>query len=161
MALRNKDGEPLETEHDWLTFFQEVMKFPKKSSTQYAKYLFSERFTGDVLADCIDDDDMKSLLKMPTGHFKKLKYYIKPNNTNNLAKNQVYTNESVAKIPCPTIHMDSTEAQFEQFIFEWTKFKTHYGLSGEQAVTTLFFSCNEEIRQHIRARQLQGSQADT
>ena len=71
MALRSKDGTPFESEKEWLTFFRDVMKFPASTSQQYAKYLHSEAFTGDVLVDCIEDSDMQTLLKMPLGHFKK------------------------------------------------------------------------------------------
>ena len=49
--------------------------------------------------------------------------------------------------------MESTQLQFEQFLFEWREYKKHYGLSRQQASTTLFFSCSEEIRTRIRTRQ--------
>ena len=78
MALRKNDGTPFETEDEWKEFFMKTLKFPTTSSEQYSKYLSSECFTGDTLADCIEDENIPSLLKMPMGHFKKLKSYIKP-----------------------------------------------------------------------------------
>ena len=73
MALLNTDGAVIETEEDWLTFFQETLKFPVDKSVQYSKQLSAECFTSDTLVECIEDSDMHTVLKMPWGHFKKLK----------------------------------------------------------------------------------------
>ena len=163
MALRNSNGLPLESEEDWCQFFTNVMKFPTTSSAQYAKYLSSECFTGDTLTKCIDDPDMKSLLKMPTGHFKELLHYIKPSDSTSTASgsNGRSGDGPISKIQCPVIKMKSTPAQYEQFIFEWKKYKAHYSLSGENAATTLFFSCSDEIREDIRNKQKQYSSTST
>ena len=151
MALRNGKGLPLEDEDDWFEFFTKIMEFPPEASKKYSKTLSSECFTGETVIQCIDDDDMKTLLKMPLGHLKKFRYYIKPSsNTGATATCKIPT-----KIPCPTIKMESTQLQYDQFVFEWQRYKSHFNLTDDQAATTLFFSCSEDIRQHIRTRQSQ------
>ena len=161
MALRNENGQPLESEEEWLDFFTNVMKFPVKSSTQYSKYFSSECFTGDTLIQCIDDADIKSLLNMSTGHFLKFRCYIKPPQSTNNQTPMEKSGGHPVKIPFPVIKMESTQVQFEQFVFEWKKYKGHYNLSDNQAATTLFFSCSDEIRKHIRTKQNQFSSTES
>ena len=160
MALLNTDGAIIETEQEWLEFFRDKLKFPNSNSAKYSKYLSSECFTSDTLAQCIDDPDMQSLstsLKMPLGHFKKLKCYLKVSTPQQPAlqnrNDDGRGGPSTPKISCPNIKLESTQLQFDQFLFEWKRYKSHYHLSNEQASTTLFFSCSEEIRQHIRSKQ--------
>ena len=154
MALRNQEGSVLETEDDWLKFFRDELKFPASQSAEYAKHLTCECFTGDTLAECIEDQDMQSILKMPAGHYKKLKCFLRPYHGSTSANLNTSTgNRSAPKIVCPSIKLDSTQLQYEQFEFEWKRYKAHYNLSEEDSSTTLFFSCTEEIRQHIKAKQ--------
>ena len=48
---------------------------------------------------------------------------------------------------------NSTQLEYEQFVFEWKAYRNHYRLSHDQAATSLFFCCSEEIRTQIRIRQ--------
>ena len=56
------------------------------------------------------------------------------------------------KIPRPTIKHGVSQLEFDQFIFEWTKYKDHYQLSHD-AATSLFFCCTDEVRQRVRVVQ--------
>ena len=155
MALLNDREEPIETEQDWSSFFQEKLRFSKKSASKYAKYLSKECFTGDILPQCIHDADMRSNMEMTMGEYKKLLIYIKPLQSHN---NQPSTSNNrssgpVSKIPRPSIKMDSSQLEFEQFVFEWNKYKVHYGLPEDQSTTNLFFCCSDDIRQVVRTRQ--------
>ena len=58
MALRANNGDPIETEPDWLSFFVDTMKVPPKSATKYARYIAEEGFTGDIFHEFINDADM-------------------------------------------------------------------------------------------------------
>ena len=155
MALLKANGEPLSTEAEWLGFFKDQMKFPEMSSAKYAKYLVDQGFTGDVLQSCIDDADVKMSLGMLLGEYKKLQLYIKSSLSQSLASSSSCSRNSgpISKIPRPTVKMDSTQLEFDQFLFEWDKYKCHYNLRGDEATTNLFFCCPEDVRQHIRTRQ--------
>ncbi len=154
MALRNQEGSVIENEDDWLIFFRDKLKFPASRSAEYAKHLTSECFTGDTLAECIEDQDMQSLLKMPLGHYKKLKCFLRPPVSHEpTSVNTGSNNHTAPKLVCPSIKLESTQLQFEQFEYEWKCYKAHYNLSDKDSSTTLFFSCSEEIRQLIKAKQ--------
>ena len=56
------------------------------------------------------------------------------------------------KVPLPVIQINVTQLEFEQFEFEWKKYKEHYQII-QNAATSLFFCCNEEVRQQIRILQ--------
>ena len=49
--------------------------------------------------------------------------------------------------------MESSQLEFEQFLFEWDKYKLHYRLNEDQVATNLFFCCTDDVRQHIRTKQ--------
>ena len=154
MALRRQGGEPIALENEWVEFFMKQMKFPQKSSEKYAKYLCKEGFDGEVLEQSIEDADMKDNLGMLVGEYKKLRIYIRstldilPAGTTGCTRSG-----PISKIPRPHIKLDSKQLEFEQFVFEWNRYKSHYQLCGEQASTNLFFCCSDEIRQHIRTKQ--------
>ena len=155
MALRTNNGDPIETEPDWLSFFVDTMKFPPKSATKYARYLAEEGFTGDVLQECINDADMKTNIGMLMGEYKKLQLYIKSSLAQSIdvASGSHKSDLRISKIPRPMVKMDSTQLEFDQFLFEWGKYKVHYRLYGEEATTNLYFCCSEDVRQHIRTKQ--------
>ena len=153
MALRNQENEPISTKDEWIEFFQTKMKFSLKSCTKYAEYLVREEFTGDVLEDCIEDPDMKSNLDMLMGEYKKLKSYITSFSSNTPQHLRTASHGPVSKIPRPEIKMDSSQLEFDQFVFEWQKYKIHYRLQSDQASTNLFFCCSNDLRTHIRTKQ--------
>ena len=158
MALRTENGEPISSESEWRSFFQETMKFPSGSAIKYSSYLSAEGFTGDVLEECITDPDMKENIGMLMGEYKKLAGFIRQ--FNQMSITSAHTSlpsqtphERISNIPRPTIKMDSTQLDYDQFVFEWNRYRLHYHLSADQAATNLFFCCSEDIRQHIRTRQ--------
>ena len=156
MALQRDNGDPIETESEWLDFFIKAMHFSPKSSSKYAKYLTEEEFTGDILKDCIEDADMKNNLDMKMGEYKKLKSFIQSLSSTSQLPHQSTghrVDRPVSKIPRPSIKMDSTQLEFDQFVFEWTKYKVHYNLDDNQASTNLFFCCSDDVRLHIRTKQ--------
>ena len=53
----------------------------------------------------------------------------------------------------PEIKMDSSQLEFDQFVFEWQRYKMHYRFQDDQASTNLFFCCSTDLRQHIRTKQ--------
>ena len=77
MALRTKNGEPISTELEWLKVFKHTMSFYNKASATYAKHLHDEKFTGDILKDCVGDSDVKESLGMCLGEYKKLVRFVK------------------------------------------------------------------------------------
>ena len=118
MALRTENGDPIVTEPQWLSFFIEKMNFPPKSSSEYAKYLVQEGFNGDDLEGCIEDDDMKENLGMLMGEYKRLKRFIKSSNVLPSPQQSASTRAGpISKIPRPAIKMDSTQLEFDQFVF--------------------------------------------
>ena len=114
-----------------------------------------EGFIGNVLQQCINDADMRTNIGMLMGEYKMLQHYIK----SSLAESTAVTSSShqsdgpISKIPRPMVKMNSTQMEFDQFLFEWDKYKLHYHLHGDQAATNLFFCCSENVRQHIRTKQ--------
>ena len=157
MALRKENGEPISSESEWLDFFQQKMNFPPKSSVEYSKYLSKEGFTGDVLEECIADPDMKDNIGMLMGEYKKLKGFVRqfaPTDiTSTHTSSTSHSHERISSIPRPNIKMDSSQLEYDQFVFEWKRYKMHYNLSVSQAATNLFFCCADDVRQHIRTRQ--------
>ena len=152
MALRASNDETIETEPDWVSFFVDVMKFSPKSSSKYAKYLCKEGFTGEILEQSIEEPNLKDCIGMLLGEFLKLKNYIK----SSISSSQLNTSShgrNLSKLPRPSMKMDSTQMDYDQFVFEWHKYKVHYQLCGDQASTDLFFCCSDELRQHIRTKQ--------
>ena len=158
MALRTEDGEPISSQSEWLEFFISKMKFPPKSSADYAKYLFDEGFTGEILEECIQDPDMRDNIGMRMGEYKKLAGHIRQFHQTTTPSNHTPStshtpHERISNIPRPMIKMDSTQLEYDQFAFEWNRYKLHYRLSADQIATNLFFCCSEDVRQHIRTRQ--------
>jgi hypothetical protein len=132
------------------------MEFPLKSCTKYADYLVREGFTGKVLECCIGDSDMKDNMGMLMGDYKMLKFYITTHSTVADTTQQHSSSTSsgtISKIPRPEIKMDSSQLEFDQFAFEWKKYKAHYRIQGDQISTNLFFCCSNDLRQHIRTKQ--------
>jgi hypothetical protein len=140
MALRTSNGQSIVTEPDWVSFFVDVMKFNPKSSATYAKYLCKEGFTGEILEQNIDEPNLKDYIGMLMGEFLKLKNYIKSSiHSLQPSTSRGSHGRNLSKLPRPSIKMDSTQMDYEQFVFEWEKYKIHYQLCGEQASTDLFF----------------------
>ena len=159
MALRLENGEPITSTAEWLVFFEQTLKFPSESAAKYAKYLSKEGFTGDVLEDCITDPDMKENIGMLMGEYKKLTGFVRQFSQMSVASAPVpstshtTSHEHISNIPRPSMKMNSTQLEYDQFVFEWRRYKMHYRLSANQAATNLFFCFSEDIRQHIRTRQ--------
>ena len=158
MALRLENGEPVSSELEWVSFFTQTMRFTPASAAKYARYLSAEGFTGDVLEECITDPEMKGEIGMLMGEYKKLVGFVRQFSQLSLAKTSAPSTsyappERISNISRPSIKMDSTQLEFDQFEFEWNRYKLHYHLSADQAATNLFFCCTEDVRQHIRTRQ--------
>ncbi len=157
MALRSLKNEPIQSLEDWISFFKDQLLFSQASSEKYANYLFVEGFTGEILESCIDDADIKDSIGMLMGEYKKLKSFIKskvlPSQQSSPPSGSVLQKPPMDKVPRPQIGMEVTQLGFDQFKFEWTKYKEHLQLTPHEAATSLFFCCTEDVRSQLRILQ--------
>ena len=87
-----------------------------------------------------------SQLNMSLGHQLELKArFCPPNNTPQVRP-------ASNKVPTPTVRMDISQVEFDQFRFEWECYKGHYNI-GYNSATSLFFCCSEEVRLQLRISQ--------
>ena len=54
------------------------------------------------------------------------------------------------KIPRPTLALNIDQVDFDQFKFEWSNYRMHYNISGNDIASQLLYCGNEEVRHRIR-----------
>ena len=143
MALLHSN---ISTSKDWLQFFIDELKLSPEIAQGYADEFVSQDITGQNLVIGLTEPGFLNQLNMSLGHQIELKAKFCPVSSHNAS---VRPNN---KVPTPTIGMDISQVQFDQFRFEWEHYKEHYNIR-YNAATSLFFCCSEEVRQQLRIAQ--------
>ena len=148
MALRSNLSS-IRTSADWTQFFQEELHLSLDIAKSYGDELASQDITGINISVGLAEPGFLNQFNMTVGHQLELKTRFQPHVKTELGGNSIRPNN---KVPLPTVHMNISQLEFEQFKFEWLKYKEHYQILHSVA-TSLFFCCNEDVRQQIRIRQ--------
>ena len=143
MALLHSN---ISTSKDWLQFFIDELKLSPEIAQGYADEFVSQDITGQNLVIGLTEPGFLNQLNMSLGHQIELKAKFCPVSSHNAS---VRPNN---KVPTPTVGMDISQVQFDQFRFEWERYKEHYNIR-YNAATSLFFCCSEEVRQQLRIAQ--------
>ena len=150
MALRN-NFTGIQNAQDWEHFFQEELKLSPELSKQYGDELASQNITGSNIVIGLSEPGFLNQFNMTVGHQLELKSKF----SSNVIVKQEYPSNPVRpinKVPIPVVNLNISQLAFDQFKFEWQKYKEHYGIHTNVA-TSLFFCCSEEVRQQIRILQ--------
>ena len=143
MALRN-----IRTSEEWQSFFQEELQLSPDISKSYGEELASQNITGANIGIGLAEPGFLNQFNMTVGHQLELKTKFR------IEVKTEFTGSSgpINKVPIPTVEMDITRIQFDQFKYEWEKYKEHYKIY-QNVATSLFFCCSEKVRQQIRIIQ--------
>ena len=150
MALQNSFPN-VKSAEDWEKFFQEELNLSPDTAANYADELSSQNITGRNIIIGLSEPGFLNQFNMTIGHQLELKAKF---SCPTIIKTEV--NEALIrpnnKVPIPTVNLNITQLEFDQFHFEWQKYKEHYNIRHNTA-TSLFFCCSEEVRQQIRILQ--------
>ena len=149
MALRTGFTNISEAE-DWQKFFLEELKLSPELAESYSEEFASQtNVTGRNIVVGLAEPGFLNQFNMSVGHQLELKTIfsstVKPEPHNVIERPN-------NKIPTPMVNMNISQMEFDQFRFEWDKYKEHYRIVHNVA-TSLFFCCSEEVRQQIRIIQ--------
>ena len=148
MALQSSFST-IRTSRDWERFFQEELKLPHETAESYGNELASQDITGVNISVGLAEPGFLDQFNMKIGHQLELKTRFRASVKTEFASTP---SRPFNKVPLPTVKMNITLLEFEQFKFEWGKYKEHYQIC-QNVATSLFFCCNEEVRQQIRIIQ--------
>ena len=141
----------IRTAKDWKKFFHEELNLTSDTATSYGDELASQDITGSNIVIGLSQPGFLSQFNMTIGHQLELhtKFLgntsIKSESKDNLARPS-------NKVPMPIVNLNITQLEYDQFQFEWQKYKEHYNIRHNIA-TSLFFCCSEDVRQQIRIQQ--------
>ena len=126
MALQNSFSN-VQSAEDWEKFFQEELKLSPNDATNYANELSSQNITGCNIIIGLSEPGFLNQFNMTIGHQLELKAkFSRP------ASIKTEFGEGIVrpnnKVPIPTIGMNITQLEFDQFRFEWQKYKEHYNI---------------------------------
>ena len=149
----------VKTEEEWRIFFQTSIELQMVVAKKYAKSFINNEIDGQTVFDLIENEAMKDLMSLKTAHYLKLLAHIQRERINtqrylqsiDRSNNQKQQN-NIAKLPIPKIQCNSTQRDFDVFLFNWQMYKLHYGLSHENTVRTLYLCCPEETQDRIIAQ---------
>ena len=147
MALRaTSNYDSISSSEDWLQFFLIELQLSADTAQGYADELASQNVTGTNIVIGLAKPGFLSQFNISIGHQLELESkFMRKECTNvvSMPRN---------KVPTPVVRMDISQAQFDQFVFEWQHYKEHYGIN-QNIATSLFFCCDEDVRQQIRIAQ--------
>ena len=149
MALLSKDFTQITSIEDWESFFIEELKLSTDDAQQYAEEFHSLKLTGSNIGIGLTKPDFLNHVNIPFGHLLELEARF----TNKVKVETTTQRPPVDKVPRPTIGMNTSQLGFDQFKFEWYKYKQHYQLTSQESSTSLFFCCTDEVRNQIRVLQ--------
>ena len=150
MALRTGFLD-IHTSSDWKEFFQEELNLSPDTAENYGDELASQNITGNNIIIGLAEPGFLNQFNMTIGHQLELKTKFSVNaNTKGEFSNNCPSPRN--KIPTPVVNLNISRLEFDQFIFEWQKYKEHYNIRHNVA-TSLFFCCSEDVRQQIRIHQ--------
>ena len=146
MALRTN----ILTSTDWEKFFLEELNLSLETAQSYSDEFVSQNITGRNIVFGLAEPGFLNQFNMSVGHQLELKAIFTATPT------QTESGPSTArpqnKVPMPSVKMNITQLDFDQFTFEWNRYKEHYQIN-QNTATSLFFCCNDEVRQQIRLLQ--------
>ncbi len=138
----------ISTSKEWLKFFIDELNLSPEVAQGYADEFSSQHITSGNILVGLSEPGFLNQLNMSLGHQLELKTKFLPavsaGNKMPLRPNN--------KVPTPTLRMDVSQVEFDQFQFEWERYKEHYNIQGN-AATSLFFCCSDEVRQQLRITQ--------
>ena len=164
MAQRARmDFPTIETRDEWLQFFSKDVKLTDLDAQSCADKFVNKKLSGQDVLDLIFTTQVSdnNIFGISMGHLAKTQRYLRqlqPNinmdmNTSILLDDGNGVNRSGPKIPRPTIHMDISQIDFDQFTFEWRIYKQHYKILNEDLSSNLLHCCDVEVRKRIRIEQ--------
>ena len=134
------------------------MKLSEDDTKEYAEEFHALKLTGRNIGIGLEKHDFLNHVNIPFGHVLELEsrfiHKSKPNSTS-------IQRSSIDKVPRPTIGIDTSQLKFDQFQFEWNQYKQYCQLTVQEAATSLFFCCTDEVRSQIRVLQTPGSDPST
>ena len=145
MALRATDYSAISSSKDWLQFFIIELQLSADTAQGYADEFASQNITGSNIVVGLAEPGFLNQFNISIGHQLELKRKFK-------SSEHFIAATPKNKVPTPMIQMDVSQAQFDQFHFEWQRYKEHYSIT-QNVATSLFFCCTEEVRQQVRISQ--------
>lgn len=136
----------------WQKFFIEEVNLSPELAKSYSEEFASQNITGRNIVVGLAEPGFLNQFNISVGHQLELKTIFNPA----IKVEPAPTSNLIAcprnKIPSPEIDMNVSLMDFEQFRFEWEKYKEHYQITSSIA-TSLFFCCSEKVRTQIRVLQ--------
>ena len=148
MALR----ENISSSKDWNKFFQEELKLSPEIAQGYSDEFVSQDITGSNILLGLTEPGFLNQFNISVGHQLELKAFF----SSKKSFEQCNTAPPRNKVPLPVVKMNITQLDFDQFKFEWERYKEHYQITHNIA-TSLFFCCSDEVRQQIVSYKKQQS----
>ena len=133
------------------TFFITELELSEDEAQQYADEFSSQKLTGENITIGLLKPNFLQHVNIPFGHLLELEARFK-SSVKIESCQQSKAQPPMDKVPRPSVRMDISQLEFDQFKFEWGKYKSHYQIEQDTA-TSLFFCCTEEVRQQIRVLQ--------
>ena len=152
MALRSKNFSNIVTQADWQKFFLDELETTSEEARQYADEFHASKLTGKNIGTGLAKPEFLNHVSIPYGLALELEaiFTVKVKPEPQPSQNK---SSRLDKVPRPTIGMNISQLAFDQFRFEWAKYKQHYQLSSQDVSTSLFFCCDDEVRRQIRILQ--------
>ena len=146
MALRASNFTAISTQKEWVKFFLDELSLSPDIAEGYAEELTSQNITGSNIIVGLAEPGFLNQFNMSVGHQLELKTRFRS------VESTPTTHTPKNKVPTPVVRMDISQVEFDQFRFEWDRYKEHYNIT-TNAATSLFFCCSEEVRTQIRIVQ--------
>ena len=143
---------------EWRQFFIEELHLSSELAESYSEEFASQNITGKNIVVGLAEPGFLNQFNLSVGHQLELKTIFNP--AIKVEPSSMIAPRPHNKIPTPVVNMNISQMEFEQFRFEWEKYKEHYQITHNVA-TSLFFCCSEEVRQQIRIIQAARSLAWT
>ena len=143
----------VKSQSEWEMFFQHSIQLKADQATEYAQSFTNNEILGETVYELIENETMILLLAMSPSHYLKLLAHIKGVRVKEGQRpNSHLTQKNVAKLPLPRIACNSSQRDFDVFNFNWSMYRSHFKLSQDDAVRTLYLCCPEEIQDRIIAQ---------
>ena len=147
MALR------LESVDEWNAFFSEKLNLSATHALSYAQKLYEEGYCDQsvrlMLENTPSGQPSPALLTLgiKPGHCLRMAVYFLPKLSGAC---DVSNQHSKLKIPRPLLNLDANQVEFDQFVFEWKTYRSHYNIPPNEFASHLFYCGNDEVRKRIR-----------
>ena len=143
------------SEEQWRTFFESSLELQPQVAKKYSKHLYAQEVNGKTVCQLIENQTLIDLMALKTSHYLKLLSHIKQTRSqqsevNNMFRgSQTKQNSSSGKVPTPKILPNSSERDYDIFLFKWNIYKKHLNLGKDAAVRALYLTCPDEIQDRV------------